>query len=282
MSRQRRRHRLIAAALLAAVILGSCRSADGPAKETESSVDLEVADAPAVFEFSYRALGTRVLDCVLPNREFAGAIFDDGTMVITAETPSGPAQAFILSDAVHLDDAFFPAGATDRPWARIPRSVIEGSRADLERILGPDLTLYVAAPGRPPSGNEIVDATMDQAALESRRPAIRTPGGEVAEGFRFVLGGDDPVPVIDAWVEDDGWVARVQVQDSLEGQPGKPDPDTGWIVDYRPLPADADPPPAPQDYVETTGQTLAGLAPVPLDGCDLEIGPEPTTPQPQP
>ena len=255
---------------------------DGGAPEAQLPLEDRLADAPDGFGFSYQARGTGVLDCVLPNRSFDGWVFPGGALVVDAETPAGEARALSLDDAVYLDDAFFAQGTVAAEWARLERPGLDATRPRLDRILGVDLTAYLVAPGPPPSGNQIVAATLERTAVDSRLGPIRAPGGAAAAGYRFVVDGEDAVPVIDAWVDGEGRVMRVQVQDSLADEPGKPDPDTGWIIDYQPLPPDATPPAPPADFTEATSGLLAELTPPPRDGCDLEIGPEPTTPRPEP
>lgn len=270
------------------VLLVSVSCTSGGSRDGSTSVGQPVplsnrlSMGPESFAFSYRARGTDVLDCVLPNRDFEGTAFADGALSITAETPSGVAEALSFRDAVFLDDALFARGSVTAEWIRLERSSLEAGEPALNRILGVDLAAYVVAAGPPPSGNEVVAAALEQSAIDSQLDPIRLPGGAAAAGYRLVVEGEDTVPVIDAWVDGAGFVVRVQVQDSLPDQPGKPNPDTGWIVTYRPLPTDATAPPPPEGFVEATAERLAELAPPRRDGCELEIGPEPTTPRPQP
>lgn len=276
----------LAALLLLVLGIGSC-SADAPeeaSSEDRQPLGLEdrLADSPTGFRFSYQARGTDVLGCVVPNRDFEGTVFDDGALSIDVDTPSGSARVLVLREAAYLDADLFAPGSLEADWARLERAGLAGAGPALGRLLGVDLASYVAAPGSPPSGNEVVAAVLDQTSVDSRLDPIRLPGGVVAAGYRLVVEVDDTVPVIDAWIDDEGVVVRVQVQDSLADRPGRPDPDTGWVIDYRPLPADATAPPHPADVVDATAELLGALAPPPQEGCDLEIGPAPTGPVPQP
>ena len=236
-------------------------------------------DAPRSFEFSYQALGTDVLDCVLPHRDFDGSVFTDSTLLMTADTPSGAARALRLGDAIYLESTFFATGAVDGDWARIDRS--PAIRADLERILGVDLAAYLLADDLPPSGNEVLEATLRETDVASNVESIRPRGGPPAPGYRFIVEAEGTTPVIDAWVDVDGNVVRIRVQDSLPDQAGEPDPDSGWITDYRPTP-DTPPPPPPTDVAPVDAASLVVLTPATPAGCELEIGPEPSTPSPQP
>ena len=268
--------------VLAAV---SCtRDTDDDSVPEGQPVALEdrLADPPAGFRFSYQARGTDVLDCVLPNRDFEGTVFPDDTLSIAIETPAGPASVVAFRDGVYLDTELFAAGSVDADALRFERARLADVRQPLDRILGVALAAYIAAPGPPPSGAEVVSAALEQTSVDSRLDPIRLPGGVAAAGYRLVVEGDGTVPVIDAWIDDEGVVVRVQVQDSLADRLGQPNPDTGWVIDYRPLPADATAPRQPADVVDATAELLGALAPPPQEGCDLEIGPAPTGPVPQP
>ena len=254
----------------------------GPARSGQAPLEDHLAEAPPGFRFSYQARGTDVLDCVLPTRDFKGSVFAGGALSVTVETPSGDAQALSLHDAVYLEGGLFARGSVDAAWIRLQRSGLAAARPALDRVLGVDLAAYIAAPGPPPSGNEVVAAALARTAVDSRLDPIQLRNGAAAAGYRFVVDGDPPVPVIDAWVDGEGVVVRIQVQDSLADQPGKPDPDTGWITDYGPLPRDATAPPQPDGFVEATAGLLAKLAPPRPDGCELEIGPAATASRPQP
>lgn len=272
--------------LVFVVVAAGCRSGGGSeaASSPEGPLSLvaALADDLDVFEFSYRARGTDVLDCVLPNRDFSGTVFADGALAITVETPAGSARALNLDDAAYLGSDLFASGSVDATWVRIDRGVLADARPALDRILGVDLAAYVAAPGPPPTGNEVLVTALEQADIDAELEPIRLPDGGAVAGYRLVVGGDDTVPVIDAWVDGEGFVVRTQVQGSLTGQPGTPDPDTGWIIDYRRLPTGAATPAPPEDVIEGTASLLDDLAPPMRDGCELEIGPEPTRPRPQP
>lgn len=274
-------------ALVFVVVAAACRSGGGSEAVSNPGSPLSlvaaVADGLEVFEFSYRARGTDVLDCVLPNRGVSGTVFADGALAIIVETPAGSARALNLDGAAYLGADLFAPGSVDARWVRIERTVPAEARPALDRILGVDLAAYVAAPGPPPSGNEVLVTALDQADVDAELEPIRLPDGGAAAGYRLVVGGDDTVPVIDAWVDGDGFVVRTQVQDSLTGQPGTPNPDTGWVIDYRRLPMGvATPAPPKEDVIAGTASLLEDLAPPMRDRCELEIGPEPTRPRPQP
>jgi hypothetical protein len=244
---------------------------DGPALEAR------LAEPRDGFRFAYRARGTGVLDCVLPNRQLEGTVFPDGTVVLTTKTPAGPGTAIVEADAVYLSAELFSVDLDSWAWLRIDRADVERVRPQLTRILGADLASYVAATGPPPDGNATVAATLERSEAQPIVP-IRTSDDTLADGFRFVVEGDEAVPIVDAWIATDGEIVRVQVRDSVAGSPGTPAPDTGWIIDYLMLPADATAPKPPTDAVATTDEALAELAPPMRNGCDLKIGREPADP----
>ena len=261
--------------MLLVVLVPACRSESRP-DESASALD-RLADPHDGFRFTYRARGTGVLDCVLPNRQLEGTVFPNGTVLLDTETPAGRGTAIVMADAAYLSAELFSVEPDTWPWLRIDRQDVERLGPQLARILGADLASYVAASGPPPDGNATVAATLEQSDAESI-DSIRTPIGTPADGFRFVVEGDAAVPVVDAWIDADGEVVRVQVRDSVAGAPGTPAPDTGWIIDYLPLPEGATAPKPPTDVVEATDEALAELAPPAEDGCELEIGREPAEP----
>jgi hypothetical protein len=264
--------------LLTAV--GSCASAPwggGDEDADTPALETRLAEPRDGFRFAYRARGTGVLDCVLPNRQFNGTVFPDGTVRITMETPAGRGTAIVAADAVYLSSEMFSVEPDTWGWLRIDREDVERVRPQLARILGADLTSYVVASGPPPDGNATVGAMLGRSDAQPIDP-LRTPDSTLADGFRFVVEGDAAVPVVDAWIDADGEVVRVQVRDSVAGAPGTPAPDTGWIIDYVMLPADTIAPQSPTDAVAATDEALAELAPPMQDGCQLEIGREPADP----
>lgn len=262
----------IVVALLSLLPVAACTSQQSQ-DEPPSALD-DLAAPRDGFRFVYRARGTGVLDCVLPNRQLEGTVFPDGTVLVTTETPAGQGTAIMKPDTVYLSADLFSAPPDGPRWLRIDQEDVERLRPRLARILGADLTSYVAASGPPPDGNATVAATLEEDDPEPIDP-IRTPDGALAQGFRFVVDSDDAVPVVDAWIGDDGNIARVQVRDSVAGSPGEPAPDTGWVLDYLALPAGTVSPDAPADAARVTDEALGALAPPVDDGCELEIGREP-------
>lgn len=262
----------LATCIVLVALVAACGSEGRPA-EGAPALD-RLAEPRDGFRFAYRARGTGVLDCVLPNRQLEGTVFPDDTVVLTTETPVGRGTAIVKADAVYLSADLFSVEPDSWGWLRIDREDVERVRPQLARILGADLTSYVAASGPPPDGNATVAATLERNDAQPIGP-IRTPDSTLADGFRFVVEGDAAVPVVDAWIDADGEVVRVQVRDSVASAPGTPAPDTGWIIDYLMLPEDAIAPEPPTNAVAATDEALAELAPPMQDGCELEIGREP-------
>ena len=211
-----------------------------------------------------------MLDCVLPNRRLEGTVFPDGTVVLTTETPIGRGTAIVEADAVHLSAELFAVDQGSWTWLRVDRADVERVRPQLTRILGADLASYVAASGPPPDGSATVAAVLERSDAQPIDP-FRAPDGTLADGFRFVVAGG-AAPIVDAWIDADDEVVRIQVRDSVAGSAGTPAPDTGWVIDYLVLSADAATPESPIDAVEATDEALAELAPPMRDGCELEVG----------
>ena len=267
------------------MVLAGCVTGDHQSTADEApdgSLRAQLANTQGGFTFKYQTRGTQVLDCILPNRSFEGLVYPGGTFELSTETPAGMGQVIAVDGTVYLSANIFADGTVPTPWLGVSRLDMDAVAVPLRQTLGTGIASYVLSPGVPPDGNAIAWAALDQAPVSGRLEPFRTAAGQVAQGHRIVVEGEPPVPVIDAWLGSDGHIVRIQVQDSLPGQPGTPNPDTGWIIDYAPLPPSASPPVEPTGVTPWESIEPAQLVAPAREGCDIEIGPESTMPTPRP
>ena len=264
-------------------LVGGCTS-DSESPTPPSTVDLESAIGanPEAFRFTYRARGTEVLDCVLPNREFTGTVFGSGDFTILDPDRTAPLLTRV-EDTTYLSGGLFAEGSIDGDWLSLePEDLVRFDEA-IRRSLGTDLSSYALSLTPPATGADIARDAIDDARSIVPIDPIRIDG-DVALGQRLLIDGadDDPGVVLDVWIGSQGQVARVQVQRARADEPDLPNPDSGWLIDHRPLPTNQDPPDPPERAVDAATIDPDSLGPPVKQGCDLEIGPEPSTPPPQP
>lgn len=270
--------------MLVLVLLIGCTSSGSETPTPPSIVDLEsaIGPNPEDFAFTYRSRGTDVLDCVLPNRDFTGTVLGSGDFTIR-EPEQGAPLVIRIEDTTYLSGELFSDGSLERSWVSLRPKDLDRLEDAIRRSLGTDLSAYVLSRTRPATGRDIaVDAIDDATSIIPIDP-IRV-GGDIVAGQRLVIPGapDDPGLVIDAWVDSLGQVTRVQVQRAQPDDPAEPNPDSGWLVDYRPLSTPPDPADPPDDVVDGATVDPGSLDPPVKRGCELEIGPDPSAPRPQP
>ncbi len=240
----------------------------------------DIAPPQARFAFSYRALGTSVLDCVVPNRRFTGQVHDDETFVLIADDG---AEVLHRDATTYLDSALFDDRLDLDSWLSVADQQLSEAIPSLQTAIGADLASFLRSGASPVDGNTSVRAALETGAEPVPIAPFTRRDGSAVPGWRVALpdGGTDDRgvrPVLSYWL-DDAEVVRVVIQDSRPGEPGEPDPDTGWLIDYQALPDGAVPPPAPGEAVAWRA-ALELMAPL-RQGCDLEIGPgDPTPPAP--
>ena len=266
------------------LLVVGCTSSESEPPTPRSIVDLEstFGPNPEDFAFTYQSRGTDVLDCVLPNRDFTGTVHGSGDFTIH-EPERGAPLVIRAQDITYLSSELFSDGSIERTWLSLRPEDLDRLEGAIRRSLGTDLSAYVLSPTPPATGRDIaVDAIDDATSIISIDP-IRVDG-DIAEGKRLVIpgDGDDPGLVIDAWMDAHGRVTRVQVQRAQPDEPAEPNPDSGWLIDYRPLSTPPDPIGPPADVVDGATVEPGALDPPVKRGCELEIGPEPTAPSPQP
>lgn len=264
-----------------AAILVACSGTSGDQRvPVEATDDLPrlLADAPSRFALTYRSRGTEVLDCVFPNREFDATVFDPDTFTVTATATDTPI-ALRTGGTTYLAGSLFGGDEIGADWLAIGREERARLAEPIQRALGTDLSAYVLADAAPASGTDIA---LDGLSMDPDTTTIDPIEGSrgSASGHRLVIGGvnEEPGVVLDFWVDPSGQVARVQVQQSLQGEPRTPNPDTGWVVDYTQVPDWLPRPSAPTNTIDSATVDPGILQPPIQEGCDLEIGPEPTAP----
>lgn len=269
---------------LATVVLAGCAPSSGETDLRERVVErLEAAEEPADFEFRFRAAGTRVNDCFLPNREFVGEVrADRGLLVIRPARGEEPMIAS-TGEATFLHRRLFEEDSVPAEWVRLAERGPAVAEA-LNRVLGADLAGYVVSESLPPSGNSTALAVLR--AAEDVTPVGGSTIGDVrAERLRVTIDPEDyeaglgqstrradesggPPPEVDFWITPDDEVVRVEVRPAAE--PGSEEPPPGWVIDYSVgVEAVAIEPPA--DALVLDRDEVAALSPPRLASCEVAL-----------
>jgi len=256
--------------------LSALRADDGPARQLRRRID--GAGTPARFEYTYRRGGTRVLDCVLANTGYLGAVDSDVDALVIRFTADGPPVAAVTADTMLLHRSVFTEPPFATPWLRLPRRLDPSATSGLRRALG-DLAADLLAADLPASGEATALAALEVATdVDHLGPA--DIDGERADHYRISVDpqryadvatttstssgaaadGDGPVPVVDVWVTARR-VTRVAITPARpDGTPGAGE--DGWVIDYRPLAsAVAAPAPAAAEVTASSAIDLAALVP---------------------
>lgn len=284
--------RVIAVALLGAVATTAAvawravnRSAEGT--EQELAGRLERSGEPDHFEFSYRAGGTKVLDCFLPNREFSGAVdYLSGVVALRTGPPTGATVAIVTERSALLHRSLFRADAVPTAWVRVDRPPRADLRSALVRVLGADLGGYVLGDALPPTGRATALAALE-VARDVTRVGRQTIGAAPAEGFRITVDteefaekaspsttaqgedGDAAVPTFQVWMGRDNAIVRIEVQPQSTGRDGEDGGAGGWSVDYRPgRPLAKD---EPSDVTALQALDLSGLTAASAASCQVPL-----------
>lgn len=254
----RGRERRSVAALLAvgsvvALIVSGCAPESGGGT-ARSDLEKLLRAAPRIerFEFDHAAGGTRVNDCFTPNQRFSGAVDrQNESLVITDER--GP-LVVVNQRTAFVRGSLFVVGTEPAEWLRIDAGSPEAARDAISRALAPELAGYALAGGLPPSGNDTATAALT-AASKVQRLSRADFGAQTAERFRLTVPSEELTDaagpsrsstslgdaVVEVWVTEGGYVARVAVRPAPTPRDGEDD-DPGWTVEYRPLAAAAPPP----------------------------------------
>lgn len=250
-----RRWPLGLAIVLLSMAFGSCTGESREASPTAAlRARLEEAEQPERFTITYRAAGTQVLDCFLPNRHFSMDVDRDaGVVAVTAAARPGRVVARLIGETVYLHRSLFQPVTTSATWLRASADLSDEARGDLERALGADLAAYLFAGGLPSGATETAVAMLD-VARAVRPLGVQLVGRRRLEGYRIdvdpdrfaaeatVPGSPSPsstvppgeAPVVEVWL-DGNEVARLVVRREASG-PTDPDATVGgWIADYTDL-----------------------------------------------
>lgn len=266
---------LVGVAIVVGAALSALGADDGPARQLRRRID--GAGTPARFEYTYRRGGTRVLDCVLANTGYLGAVDRDVDALVIRFTADAPPVAAVTADTMLLHRSLFTEPPFATPWLRLPRRLDPSATSGLRRALG-DLAGDLLAADLPASGEATALAALEIATdVDDLGPA--DIDGEPADHYRISINpqryadvattttssgaaadGDGPVPVVDVWVTAQH-VTRVAIT------PARPDGtpragEDGWVIDYRPLAsAVAAPAPAAAEVTASSAIDLAALVP---------------------
>lgn len=234
----------------AAALLAARPSVDDA--EQELGERLRRSSEPDRFEFHYRAAGSTVLNCFLPNREFWGALdYQSGVLLLRTGGRASAPTAMVAQGRAVLHQSLFPGEAVPTTWVEFDQPQVTALPA-LQRALGVDLAGYVVGDALPSSGRATALAALD-VARRVDRIGNQTIGSARADGYRLSVNADKfadeaspsttipnrvpvhtPVPSFEIWLGDDNTVLRIVVQ--AQGSDGEPkDAATaGWTIDYLP------------------------------------------------
>ena len=180
----RRLRSILAAATVIAVSLGGC--ADGPTPGEELRARIEQFDPPDRFRMAYRATGTDVLDCALPNRAFVLGV-DPGEDLLQLEGPGPgpPVLAVRRGGRLSLHASLFALASVDTEWVVVDLDRLdEAGTQTLHRVLGVDLATYLLADGLPATGESIAAAAL---AVANDVEALNPIGAEIHAAYRILL-----------------------------------------------------------------------------------------------
>lgn len=276
---------MAAALMLISMVLPGCAASSSQSDPAAHLIErLEAVDQPVDFSFAFRAGGTRVNDCFLPNREFVGEVDAARDLLLSRRTDGRTPLVVSTDDATFLAAELFGERDVPTSWVRLfergPNAI-----EPLTRLIGPDLAAFDASEELPPSGHATALAALGAArGMEVRGASVI--GGSRSDGFRVSL---DPVryageplasdampvpdgpPEIDLWISKDDEVIRVEVRPpAVETSANHDEPPPGWVTDYDHSPRDIEFE-LPPDATRLTPSELSTLSPRRLASCNLPI-----------
>ena len=275
---QRSVRRLGRIACLAVLLVGACGRDDSPAADLRSAIDL--ASDPVRFAFDYRAGGTRVNDCFLPNRSFSGRVDrDTGVLALHRERDAGP-TAYVAKGNIYLRSTLFADGVAQAPWLQARGPLDAAHRAAVVGAVGDGFAGYVASGLLPPDGNETALALVE-AAREVRRTAVSDDGARYALDVPAeALGatGDttdaESRDVVAEVTVTGGRVARISIDEAREPAPADAEHNENegplWVIDYRPSGERVDLP-AVDGVEELVGLDPGRLRPAAIAQCEVPL-----------
>ena len=226
-----------------------CTDDGGVVAADELRERLRKSDERERFQFTYKARGSQVIGCFLPNRQFVVMVdASTGTLVVRASPDSDPAMAMARGDEVFLHRSLFSPGALRGAWLRVAGEPTSAETEAIRSSLGAGLASYVLSPGLPASGEAIGRAALD-VAITVRRLGTDEVRGATVDGFRVLLDAsglglndrsesgrvDQTGYSVDVWVDEQGRVLRVAVQPQPAEDGHAARVPTGWVADYSVL-----------------------------------------------
>lgn len=234
--------RLLGGAVGVAVLLfGACSRDGGPGAELRSALGSRTASAR--FAFDYRAGGTRVNDCFLPNRSFSGFVDGDtGVLALQRDSDAEPV-AYVAQGSVYLRATLFADGATQAPWLRARGPLDAAHRAAIVDAVGDGFAGYVASGLLPPDGNETALALVDVAREVRRKTvaddvaqyALDVPADELGRGSDTT--GAEPRDVLAEVTVTGGRVTRISIDEAAAPVPADAEHEESegplWVIEFR-------------------------------------------------
>lgn len=266
------------AACMAVLLLGACTRNGGPAEELRAA--LESASASARFAFDYRAGGTRVNDCFLPNRSFSGLVDGDtGVLALQRDGDPDPA-AYVAQGTIYLRATLFADGVAQAPWLQARGPLDAASRAAVVGAVGDGFTGYLATGLLPPDGRETALALVDvarevrQVAKSERsvRYQLAVPAGQLGSGTDATTA--EPRDILAEVTISGGRVTRISIDELEDRTPSDAEHDEAdgplWVVEYRRSDRRVDLP-AVGPVEELGGLDPARLEPPTIARCEVPL-----------
>lgn len=254
--------------LIAIVLSGVACTEDGTVDARRSLADAldQIPDPPA-FGFTYRAQGTTVLDCVLPNREFVVKVDRDRT-AMAIESVEGRLLVRRDGQSVLLGGSMFSNAPTG---VRLNVPLEEALSPAIRRVLGVDLAGYVLADGLPDPPAEIARAALKHATAVDSLPSADAPASATT-GYRLAVQDTSGAFILDVWIAVDTSIARLAVSptSALDGTRPGDQTAAGWVSDFFESSALGSPT-ADSGPVDITSLDPARLSPAAPDACAVAI-----------
>ena len=263
---------------LALLLAGACGRDDGPGADLRSAI--ESASEPVRFAFDYRAGGTRVNDCFLPNRSFSGLVDrESGVLALHRDGEPEPG-AYVAQGNIYLRATLFADGVAQAPWLQARGPLDAAHRAAVVGAVGDGFAGYVASGLLPPDGNETALALVE-AAREVRRTAVSAENASYvldvpaeALGAAGDTAGAEARDVLAEVMVSGGRVTRISIDEADEPVPADAEHNENegplWVIDYRPS-ADRVELPAVDGVEELTGLDPARLRPAAIAQCEVPL-----------
>lgn len=252
----RRVRRTVGVVSLAGLLVALVWSLTAASPSTRVSDDLRArlrqSDPAESAQFTHITGGTRVMECAMRNLRYGGITDPDaGRLLVWLGELPAPDDAVAMADrgSVLLHRALFDDPPFDSEWVSLSRPLSDADRTTIIEIAGQPLGADLIAPAPPPLASVLVTEALDVAAGVQRIGSSEIDGRRV-DGYRIEIDADrlnaldrsatapdrtspQLVPQLEAWLSDDGMVARIEVRSQhLDGTLGAAE--DGWLVDYAP------------------------------------------------